>query len=292
MFQESINIHEKQSPFKTILIVIFIITTIIFLILFINEKKKNQLLTNNTSLYKPDINNYIPIKEQLYKDRIEGAKILQGIHDILNTSYFGKIDFYNKKSDSNILILENFKTYQQTSEYSCGCSSLIMSLYYLNKTEISERDCVYKSNTGTDIKKNTHGTIGVFPTDLEKAIINYGFDFESNRNFTDENTPIKNELNFSNYIKNAIKNKEPIIILTTEWGGHYQVIIGYDNMGTENYILDDVLIIADPYDSSDHIQDGYVVYNYIRYFYLFKVPINYIDQEQNKLQFIRVKNRK
>ena len=292
MFQESINIHEKQSPFKTILIVIFIITTIIFLILFINEKKKNQLLTKNTSLYKPDINNYIPIKEQLYEDRIEGAKKLQGIHDILNTSYFGKIDFYNKKSDSNILILENFKTYQQTSEYSCGCSSLIMSLYYLNKTEISERDCVYKSNTGTDIKKNTHGTIGVFPTDLEKAIINYGFDFESNRNFTDENTPIKNELNFSNYIKNAIKNKEPIIILTTEWGGHYQVIIGYDNMGTENYILDDVLIIADPYDSSDHIQDGYVVYNYIRYFYLFKVPINYIDQEQNKLQFIRVKNRK
>ena len=292
MFQESINIHEKQSPFKTILIVIFIITTIIFLILFINEKKKNQLLTKNTSLYKPDINNYIPIKEQLYEDRIEGAKQLQGIHDILNTSYFGKIDFYNKKSDSNILILENFKTYQQTSEYSCGCSSLIMSFYYLNKTEISERDCVYKSNTGTDIKKNTHGTIGVFPTDLEKAIINYGFDFESNRNFTDENTPIKNELNFSNYIKNAIKNKEPIIILTTEWGGHYQVIIGYDNMGTENYILDDVLIIADPYDSSDHIQDGYVVYNYIRYFYLFKVPINYIDQEQNKLQFIRVKNRK
>ena len=292
MFQESINIHEKQSHFKTILIVIFIITTIIFLILFLNEKKKNQLLTKNTSLYKPDINNYIPIKEQLYEDRIKGAKQLQGIHDILNTSYFGKIDFYNKKSDSNILILENFKTYQQTSEYSCGCSSLIMSLYYLNKTEISERDCVYKSNTGTDIKKNTHGTIGVFPTDLEKAIINYGFDFESNRNFTDENTPIKNELNFSNYIKNAIKNKEPIIILTTEWGGHYQVIIGYDNMGTENYILDDVLIIADPYDSSDHIQDGYVVYNYIRYFYLFKVPINYIDQEQNKLQFIRVKNRK
>ena len=108
MFQESINIHEKQSPFKTILIVIFIITTIIFLILFLNEKKKNQLLTKNTSLYKPDINNYIPIKEQLYKDRIEGAKILQGIHDILNTSYFGKIDFYNKKCDSNIFIIRKF----------------------------------------------------------------------------------------------------------------------------------------------------------------------------------------
>ena len=42
-------------------------------------------------------------------------------------------------------------------------------------------------------------------------------------------------------------------------------------MGTENYIGDDVLIIADPYDSTDHIQDGFIVWNFIRYFYLLKV---------------------
>ena len=62
-----------------------------------------------------------------------------------------------------------------------------MSLYYLNKTEISERQCVNKSNTGTDIKNNTHSTIGTFSIDLEKAIINYGFDIESNRNLINDN---------------------------------------------------------------------------------------------------------
>jgi hypothetical protein len=36
-----------------------------------------------------------------------------------------------------------------------------------------------------------------------------------------------------------------------DWGGHWQVIIGYDTMGTE-VEQDDVLIVADPYDTTDH----------------------------------------
>ncbi len=98
---------------------------------------------------------------------------------------------------------------------------------------------------------------------------------------TNDNIPIKNELTFSNYIKDSIKCKEPIIILTPEWGGHYEVIIGYDNMGTENYIGDDILIIADPYDTSDHIQDDCL--DFIRFFYFCKIPVYYIEQEQNQL---------
>ena len=94
------------------------------------------------------------------------------------------------------LLLENFKTYQQTSEYTFWCTCIITSLYYLNKTEISERQCVNKSNTGKNIKNNTYGTIGIFLIDLEKAIINYGFDIESNRNLTNDNITIKNELTF------------------------------------------------------------------------------------------------
>ena len=40
------------------------------------------------------------------------------------------------------------------------------------------------------------------------------------------------------------------------FGGHWQVIIGYDDMGTED-TKDDVLILADPYDTTDQNQDGY-----------------------------------
>ena len=57
----------------------------------------------------------------------------------------------------------------------------------------------------------------------------------------------------------------PIMVENVEWGGHWRVIIGYDTCGTEN-TLDDVLIMADSYDTSDHYQDGYAVNNAERFF--------------------------
>ena len=56
-----------------------------------------------------------------------------------------------------------------------------------------------------------------------------------------------------------------IMVENVEWGGHWRVIIGYDTIGTESS-LDDTLIMMDPYDVSDHSQDGYVVNNAQRFF--------------------------
>ena len=44
-----------------------------------------------------------------------------------------------------------------------------------------------------------------------------------------------------------------------DWAGHWQVLIGIDTCGTDNP-YDDVLIFADPYDVTDHKQDGYYTY--------------------------------
>lgn len=41
-----------------------------------------------------------------------------------------------------------------------------------------------------------------------------------------------------------------------DWAGHWQVLIGIDTCGTES-VYDDVMILADPYDVTDHYQDGY-----------------------------------
>jgi hypothetical protein len=56
-----------------------------------------------------------------------------------------------------------------------------------------------------------------------------------------------------------------ITILWGDWDGHYQDIIGYDTMGTPTF-SDDVLIMADPYDTSDHDQDGYYCVSAERFF--------------------------
>jgi hypothetical protein len=72
---------------------------------------------------------------------------------------------------------------------------------------------------------------------------------------------------FTEWVIGHLKNNTPIMVEWIDWLGHWQVIIGYDTMGTET-LGDDVLIFADPYDTSDHLQDGYYLFNAERFFYM------------------------
>ena len=66
------------------------------------------------------------------------------------------------------------------------------------------------------------------------------------------------------FMKEQIQSGYPVIIGWNDWGGHWEVAIGYDTMGTEHE-GDDVLIFADPFDTTDHNQDGYGVINAERF---------------------------
>lgn len=50
-----------------------------------------------------------------------------------------------------------------------------------------------------------------------------------------------------------------------DWAGHWQVIIGIDTCGSDTP-YDDVLIFADPYDITDHYQDGYYIFPLSRFY--------------------------
>jgi len=67
-------------------------------------------------------------------------------------------------------------------------------------------------------------------------------------------------------IPELLKKGIPMMIGWDEWGGHWQVIIGYDDLGTPQ-TQDDVLILADPYDTIDHNQDGYYLESFERLVY-------------------------
>lgn len=64
---------------------------------------------------------------------------------------------------------------------------------------------------------------------------------------------------FVKWLTGHLKEGRPIMVEWGDWDGHWQAIIGYDNNGTPS-IGDDVLVFADPYDTSDHWQDGYYFY--------------------------------
>ena len=134
-----------------------------------------------------------------------------------------------------------------------------MAVYHLDGTVLNETEMAIKA-------KSAPGA-GTIPINLEKVITELGYDFDSPTKYvnnTDE-LPNRNEKVFAEYIKKTLKNNESIIIASNDWGGHYSNIIGYDDMGTDN-IEDDVIFLADPYDTTDHINDGFTIFNFERYY--------------------------
>ena len=74
---------------------------------------------------------------------------------------------------------------------------------------------------------------------------------------------------FVKWLTGHLKEGRTIMVEWGDWDGHWQAIIGYDNNGTPS-IGDDVLVFADPYDTSDHWQDGYYFYPLERWFYMWQ----------------------
>jgi len=92
-----------------------------------------------------------------------------------------------------------------------------------------------------------------------------------------------------NFIREQIRQGLPVIIGWNDWGGHWQVIIGYDSMGTEDYTSDDVLIVADSFDTTDNNQDGYGIYGAERFFDNFTFYTLFPEDHANNMCFIIAK---
>ena len=65
--------------------------------------------------------------------------------------------------------------------------------------------------------------------------------------------------------KKGDRNAKGAYAELVDWYGHWQVLIGLDTCRTDSP-YDDVLIMADPYDVTDHYQDGYYVVPMARFF--------------------------
>ena len=250
--------------------IIFLITTIVFITLYINEKNDGENTdTKNSENDSPKVEDrFIKVLSRVSESG--GAYMSQGKHDIIDSPYFKYVDIFNTKSKGSLILLEKYKTYQQTSEYTCGIASLIMAVYHLDGTVLNETEMAIKAKSAPDA--------GTIPINLEKVITELGYDFDSPTKYvnnTDE-LPTRNEEVFAEYIKKTLKNNESIIIASNDWGGHYSNIIGYDDMGTDN-IEDDVIFLADPYDTTDHINDGFTIFNYERYYAQMLSPIEGLE---------------
>ena len=247
-----------------------------------DENKLNGKLLEQTKL---DLAKYYPTKEGESSDLADwiymnwekgvgGPLGIEGTADSGNynySPYYNFYDYYNGEGPTNTLkILKNYKTIQQSTEWTCGCTSALMAMEWFGmnsgetpKTDISlsysrqdkEAGATYLKGMKQLFNKNDWYVFSIddlTDPDSEESYIN-GYCLQAGADS-------------KGLIPYLINNGIPMIIGSDDWGGHWQTIIGYDDMGTSG-TQDDVLILADSYDTTDHEQDGYVVKSFERLVY-------------------------
>lgn len=230
------------------IIAILTCTTIIFAGMFVwqllDNKRKN--VTDISGNYTDEMK--ISYSMDLHE---EGANQVERDGDHKASPYFSSVDFYNAKNTDTLTILPHFKTIQQTAWWSSGVTSSMMVLDYFGKLDDWNERSLFE-------KSEDHSTEHIAVC-IDQIIDMFehvgGFELKTTYDYLENLEDIN-----ASWFHECISEGTPVLIGWNEWGGHWQVVIGYDTMGTE-YEGDDVIIVADPFDTSDHNQDGYTVYN-------------------------------
>lgn len=193
--------------------------------------------------------------------------------DYDNSPYYNFFDFYNTGSSDSRTMLKNFRTVQQATEWTCGPASALMVLDWFDKSNgLTDIDLAQLRQDGEEGATTINGMEDIFG-----ALNGNGGDwawFTTRDLAYDEDSEAHYIGDYylewgaedGGLIPYLLSEGIPVIIGWDEWGGHWQVVIGYDSMGTYG-TQDDVLILADPYDTTDHNQDGYVLESFERLVY-------------------------
>lgn len=199
-----------------------------------------------------------------------GAAQYEGKINIVDSPYFKHPDFYNMKSNDHLTILPRFRTHQQHTEYTCGPTVAMMVVeHYLGRPLDGEMEISRIMRTSPEKGTKVQGMCHYFRK--------LGWEVESSVDNSDE-TPAEYE-DFLKFVKAKLDANTPIMVETVDWAGHWRVIIGYDTMGTD-FTGDDVLILADPYDTGTHFQDGYTAVPAEKFFYMWFDAFYYSRKER------------
>lgn len=235
----------------------------------LNSKLYEQTAKDIKRWYKDTDPTWIgPMNDQ----GVAGPAGIERTGDYNNSPYYNFYDFYNGDSPTKTLdILKNYKTIQQSTEWTCGCTSSVMAAEWFDKNKGNETDISFSrarqnGEAGptylsgmTEIFKKLNGT---YDQDWTWFTRNDMTDPDGEESYLGDYC-LQAGPEDKGLIPYLIKNDIPVMIGWDEWGGHWQTIVGYDDMGTTP-TQDDVLILADSYDTTDHDQDGYVIESFER----------------------------
>ncbi len=205
-----------------------------------------------------DDDHVIPYPEQ-YKDKLQdGAAAFAGKTDHPASRYYVFNDYFNMESDETLHILTHFQTYQQTTEYTCGAASALMVLNWFGRHRYHEMVVAELIDSIPEKGSAVENVADFF--DLIGWKVDYHASVEPR---------FETPKDLEQFAISCIDKQHPILVDWVDWAGHWQVIIGIDTCGTETP-YDDVLILADPYDVTNHFQNGYYTFPLARFFYMWR----------------------
>ncbi len=187
-------------------------------------------------------------------DDADGADAFDHSLDHADSAYYIIRDYYNLRSEGSLHILSGFQTYQQTTEYSCGCAAALMVLHYFGNDEYNELELCELLGTDTEKGTTVEGVAEFFTS------LGWDTDFHADTEYRFDSIETCEA-----WFLEKLDGNVPVMVDWEDWAGHWQVVIGLDECGTDDP-YDDVLIVADPYDITDHYQDGYYTIPFGRFF--------------------------
>jgi hypothetical protein len=229
---------------------------------------------------------------------LKGAAAYAGKCNHTVSRYFAHPNIYMLHSNQTLTVLSQFRTYQQITEVTCGPASALMVLYHFGNTGWDEAKIAEIMQTHKDLdgdnneepgEANERGEWGTSTDRMVRFFDQIGWKVRSSLTegkLTDGKTFSGHE-QFKKWVIENLKQNTPVMVEWIDWMGHWQVIIGYDTMGTKT-LGDDVIIFADPYDTSDHLQDGYYLFNAERFYYMWEDK-NILLESQQYQQWIIAK---
>lgn len=189
---------------------------------------------------------------------LTGAAQLAGVLDHPHSPYFAAPDVYHLQPTASLHLICRFTTKQQETNYTCGCACVWMVLNHFGESSFDERTIAEATGTSPTEGSDVLGIKRFFDELGWPVSYHAGFDLA----FTSLEA-------LEAFLVDHLDAGVPIMVDWLDWGGHWQVVIGLDTMGTDSP-LDDVLIMADPYDVTDHAQDGYYLVPLARFFRMWR----------------------
>lgn len=204
----------------------------------------------------------IPMGERLLTDFSFGDN--GGVNLFVNhtpSPYWPNLDYHHLPSTDSRAMLTGYKSYLQSKSWSCGPACILAALEWFGvRNELNGMDMAMLRGSGDGSEPFRRPTDEDEMENILIALQQLGIAPELQLSHPPADATFEEE---ARWIQEQLRSGHPIIIGSNSYGLHYQTIIGYDTMGTDD-IRDDVMILMDPFDTTDHNCDGYTIASYQR----------------------------